>query len=482
MIKRSLHGRGEGRSRSIRLLSATILLALCAAWLAAMTPTGAAAQESDPPTKTPIKHFLFLMQENHSFDNYFGTYPGANGIPAGVCMPVDPTDPANSECIKPYRMGDNDVEMDDPDHSDQTSRLQYNEGRMDGFVYALNLRNQDGRLAMGYYDDRELPYHWNIADNFVLFDAFFSSAAGGSFVNHMYWVAAAPGIAEDEKEQQAVLANTPTIFDRLEESGISWKVYVQNYEPRLTYRTLHEFPGNRASQVIWVPLLNFDRFIDDPNLNGKIVDMSQYYVDLTNGTLPAVAYLVPSGPSEHPPSSLRSGQRFIRSLVQALMQSRYWENSAFLYSYDDWGGWYDHVPPPQVDEHGYGFRVPALMVSAYARKGYIDHTLLDYTSAIKFIQENWGIEPLAERDAQANSFMDAFDFSQPPRQSAIIPFERPTGEQKAEPRRSAIFITYGAALLAAVGLIGVAFRPTLRPMRGRSTAPEAQAPDRPEDE
>jgi len=467
---------------STHLLSSMVLLALVAILPAALVPGRAAAQAADPPTSTPIKHFLFLMQENHSFDNYFGTYPGANGIPEGTCIPVDPTDPANAECIRPFRIGDNDVEMDDPDHSDQTHRLQYNAGRMDGFVYALNQRNQEGRLAMGYYDDRELPYHWNIADNFVLFDAFFSSASGGSFINHMYWVAAAPGVAESEAELQAVLAGTPTLFDRLEESGISWKVYVQNYEPRLTYRTLHEFPGNRASQVIWMPLLNFDRFIDDPNLNGKIVDMSEYYADLNHGTLPAIAYLVPSGPSEHPPSSLRSGQRFVRSLIQALMQSQYWEKSAFLYSYDDWGGWYDHVPPPQVDEYGYGFRVPALLVSAYAKKGYIDSTVLDYTSAIKFIQENWGIEPLAERDARANSFMNVFDFTQPPRQPAIIPFERPTNTQQAEPRRSAIFFAYGTALLAALGLAGIAFRPPLQPPHRQEVAAGAQGPGQPENE
>src|SRR5690606_34072468 len=132
-----------------------------------------------------------------------------------------------------------------------------------GFVYALNLRNQDGRLAMGYYDEEDLPYYWNIADEYVLFDNFFSSVHGGSFENHVFWVAASTGMKEGVDLQES-LADTPTIFDRLQEAGISWKFYVQNYEPELNYRTAHLYPANRASQVTWVPLLNFDRFLDDP--------------------------------------------------------------------------------------------------------------------------------------------------------------------------------------------------------------------------
>jgi phospholipase C len=407
------------------------------------------------PANTPIEHFIFLMQENHSFDNYFGTYPGADGIPEGVCMPVDPFDDANETCIEPFHFGEQDIQMDDPDHSEETHKLQYNEGKMDGFYYALNRRGQDGRLAMVYYDDNEIPYHWNVADEYVLFDAFFSSAAGGSFINHSYWISAQSG-SEKGRDQQEVLAETTTIFDLLEERGISWKFYVQNYEAELTYRTLDQFPGNRTSQVIWVPLLNFDRFLDDPVLNSKIVDISVYYDDLVNGTLPQVAYMVPSGPSEHPPSSLLSGQRFIKTLIQSLMQSSYWERSAFLWSYDDWGGWYDHVPPPQVDEDGYGFRVPALLVSPYAKKGHIESTVMDYTSALKFIEENWDIPPLAERDANANSIITAFDFDQPPRPAKFIPFDRDSGEVKVEPRRGVIYGAYGAALLLAVGLISMA--------------------------
>jgi phospholipase C len=416
-----------------------------------------ASQASTP--NTPIEHFIVLMQENHTFDNYFGTYPGADGILPGTCMPVDPFGATTTECVEPYHIGDSPI--DDLDHSLSTFRLQYNDGNMDGFVYALNQRNQNGALSMGYYDDRDLPYYWNLADEFVLFDRFFSSDHGGSFANHMFWVAGFPGGSQLSPEDYA---KRPTIFDRLEEQGISWKFYVQNYDPQITYRTLPNFSGNRASQVIWVPLLNIDRFLDDPKLSSHIVDLSEYFEDLQNGTLPAVAYIAPSGASEHPPGSIRSGQKFVKSLIQALTRSTAWEKSAFLLVYDDWGGWYDHVSPPQVDEYGYGFRVPALLVSAYARRGYIDSTELDFTSIPKFIEDNWNLEPLAERDANANSFITAFDFSKEPRKPFFIPFERVVADQTIEPRRAVIYVAYGGALV----LAGLMFLWVALGLNGRS--------------
>ena len=229
------------------------------------------AETSDQKTvpNTPIEHLVVLMQENHTFDNYFATYPGADGVPAGTCIPIDPFDPENTSCVESYHIGDKPI--DDLDHSLRTFKLQYNDGKMDGFVYALNQRNQNGALAMGYYDDRDLPYYWNLADEFVLFDRFFSSDHGGSFANHMYWAAAQPG---GSRLSPGGYDKMPTIFDRLEERGISWKFYVQNYDPNITYRTQSQVAGNRASQVIWVPLLNIDRFLDDPRLSSHIVDLS----------------------------------------------------------------------------------------------------------------------------------------------------------------------------------------------------------------
>lgn len=434
--------------RSLRLWAAIAGLGLSGPALQAPPPPN-----PEPQPNTPIEHVIVLMQENHSFDNYFGTYPGADGIPPGTCIPVDPFTPWNPACVAPFHLGDNEVQLADPDHSSDTFLRQYNRGRMDGFVHALRRKNQDGRLAMAYYDDRDLPFYWNLADEYVLFDRFFSSAAGGSFTNHIYWVAAVPGMDRSKLPPEG-LGDLPTIFDRLDERGISWKFYVQNYDPRITYRTRGVLKGPKAAQAVWVPLLNYARYIDDPELSSRIVDLQEFFRDLQDGTLPAVAYMVPSGPSEHPPSSVMSGQRFVRTLLNELTRSSAWNSSAFILTYDDWGGWYDHVSPPQVDASGYGFRVPALLVSPYARRGHVDSTELDYTSILKFIEQNWDLEPLAERDANANSLDTAFDFSQPPREPRMIPWERPAKGPKVEPRRDVIYTAYGAALVVPALLIG----------------------------
>jgi phospholipase C len=429
------------------------LLALLVALVA--TPAAAAAPAaSEPKPKTPIEHFLFLMQENHSFDNYFGTYPGADGIPAGTCMPRNPTSKADKECVKSFRLGDRAVV--DLAHNEETHMAQYRNGRMDGFVWAFGREGKrHGSISMGYYDDKDIPYYWNVADEYVLFDRFFSSAHGGSVINHMYWATGAPGI---KGKRDAVPAegwgDLPTIFDRLEEKGISWKFYVQNYDPKITFRTAHD--SDRAAQVVWVPLLGYARYVDDPELSKHIVDLDEYYADLKRGTLPSVAYIVPSGASEHPPGSIKAGQRFVRTLITELMSSRYWDSSAFMWSYDDWGGWYDHVKPPKVDERGYGFRVPTLLVSAWAKRGHVESTALDFASVPKFIEENWDLRPLATRDAKSNSFMSAFDFTNGPRQAVFLNTVRnPT--TLAEPKRGVIYMAYAAALAIPAALIGIAF-------------------------
>ncbi len=412
----------------------------------------AASQPDSSQPPTPIQHLVVLLQENHTFDNYFGTYPGADGLPAGTKMPVDPKNPG-AGYVTPWHIGNSTIT--DLSHSAATYHDQYDNGKMDAFVSALNNRNQDGKLSMGYYDARDIPYYWNLADNFVLFDHFFSSARDGSFANHMYWVAAIPPVTQKGQKLADMLANVPTIFDRLQAAGVSWKFYVQNYDPTLTYRNLGT-SGNRASQVIWVPLLNFDRFIDDPALSSHIVDLSQYFVDLQNGTLPSVAYVIPSGASEHPPSSLKTGQTFVKTLIQELVRSSVWNSSAFLLAYDDWGGWYDHVLPPQVDQYGYGPRVPAILVSPYAKKGYIDSTVLDFTSILKFIEQNWGVASLSQRDANANNFLSAFDFSQAPRSPEFISSTKADSAPPKKDPSKVIYLAYGLALLVSILAFSVA--------------------------
>jgi len=416
-------------------------VAVCAAVLGLALVAGSARAAAP---RTPIHHFITLMQENHTFDNYFGTYPGADGIPPGTCVPIDPRK-GRKPCFKPFHIGSNSIAPRDLDHSTATARLQYNDGRMDGFISALRRRNQDGRLAMGYRNGDDLPFYWNLADDYVLYDRFFSPAFGGSYLNHVYWATASPGGGIDRVPEEG-LSNLPTIFDRLQKAHVTWKFYVQNYDPRLNYRTFKDFPGNRASQVIWVPILNFARYIDDPAFMRHVVPLRQYFKDLDNGTLPEVSYIAPSGPSEHPPSNLASGEAFVRGLINGLMDSSSWRSSAFLLAYDDWGGWYDHVKPPQVDNFGYGFRVPAILVSPYARQGFVDSTTLDFTSILRFIEDNWGLAPLTRRDATAKSIAGGFDFAAAPRKASFVSAHRGPAEEEARVVRSRVYLLYLGAL------------------------------------
>ena len=173
----------------------------------------ASPAQTAPKAKTPIQHLVVLMQENHTFDNYFGTYPGADGLPSDVRMPVDPANPAAGYVV-PWHIGTTTIT--DLSHTAPTYLAQYDNGKMDGFVSALKHYNENGNISMGYYDSSDIPYYWNLASNYVLFDHFFSSAKDGSFANHMYWVAATNPQAKKGQQLATVLENVPTIFDRLE--------------------------------------------------------------------------------------------------------------------------------------------------------------------------------------------------------------------------------------------------------------------------
>ena len=416
--------------------------------LVLMAALPAAAVGASKP-QTPITHFVSLMQQNHSFDNYFGTYPKANGIPAGTCMPINPARP-QAKCVKPFHLGDR-VAPDLPSN-EEVFQGQYRGGRMNGFINGL--RETTGRInptVMGYYDESDIPFYWNVADEYVLFDNFFASSHGSSVRNAMYWMTGTPGNYTGQSIPPDGFGDLTTIFDRLQARGISWKVYIQNYDPGINFRSARR--NERSAQINWMPLLAYNRYLDDPELRRHLVDLNEYFDDLRSGSLPNVSYIVaPSGgSSEQAPGTTVAGQRFVKKLMNALIRSSSWKSSAFMWTYDGWGGWYDHVRPPQVDSFGYGFRTPALLVSPYARRGYVHHGRFDFTSILKFIEENWRIEPLASRDRQARSFMNAFNFTSPPRESAFVATERSV-EKKPSANAAVIYVVYAAAV-AFTGLV-----------------------------
>jgi phospholipase C len=447
------------------IVRATIALAVCL-WPAVLCASPAVAAPI-VPAASPIEHLVVLMQSGHSFDNYFGTYPGADGIPPGICERLKTESPNLTGCVKPFPLGNRPPGS--LGGSPALQRKQRDSGRMDGFVAALRQQGQDGTSAMGYYDRQQLPYYWNVADKYVLFDRFFSSAATGSHLNRFYWVTGGPTPGGSERTPAGGYGDIPTIFDRLQASGVSWKFYVEHYNPAITFRK--PGTGPQSSQPTRVPLLNYARFVDSPELSSHIVDLSRYNDDLRDGTLPAVAYVASAGSSENPPGGPEAGQRLVRSMVDQLTTSRFWPTSAFLWTYDGWGGWYDHVAPPQPDQYGDGFRVPALLVSPYARRSLVDHTDLDYTAILNFIEQNWRIKPLTQRDQKSPGLMSAFDFAAGPRPAELIAVKR-------EPPRSlpivsgAVYGTYGAgAGLAALTLAGIALLQLAR--RRRRVSEEA---------
>jgi len=434
---------------AVRAAAAVASAVLCL--VVAASPAVSSGSSSHTP-RTPIKHFVVVMQENHTFDNYFGTYPGANGIPPGARMPLDRAS-ASAVYATPFHIGGSAAT--DLNHSIASADIAYHGGRMDGFSAAQQI-GAPARQVMGYYNGSDLPLYWNMADQYVLFDRFFSSALGGSLINHYYWVAGGIGGAQGSTLSRPL--DVPTIFDRLQQAGVSWKFYVQNYNPKVNFKTVPPTTvANSGSQTVWVPLLDIPRFVNNRRLFSHIVDLKQYFTDLHDGTLPQVAFIVPSGASEHPPGSIQAGQQYVGGLVNSLIASSSWSSSAFMLAYDDWGGWYDHVVPPRRDANGDGFRVPALLVSPYARRHFIDHTTLDFTSMLAFIEMNWNLRPLTRLDATSQSIMGAFDFRQAPRPAAFISMSRSEGAVgTTRVRDAALYSLYGAGALLAVGVVLVA--------------------------
>jgi phospholipase C len=384
---------------------------------------------------------VVLMQSGHSFDNYFGTYPGADGITQGVCLRPELSKTSTNGCVQPFHLGNEPVQ--DLEHSLSVWSRQYDNGLMDGTVAAYRALGLGTNTPMGYYDSHDLPYYWGVAQNYVLFDHFFSSAPVGTRLNRFWWVAGRSTPGNLESLPKGGYGNIPTIFDRLEAAGVSWKFYVQGYHPNVTFRS--NTRGKNSEQTAWVPLVDFPRFVDQRELNSHIVDMSQYYTDLNSGTLPAVAFMTSAQSNESPPGNIQAGQQLVRQLTTSLVMSRYWRSSAFMWTYDDWGGWYDQMKPPQ----GYGFRVPALLMSPYAKKGQVNHTVLDYTSILRFTEYNWRLAPLASRDYRSNNLLSAFDFTAGPRPAQLIGQAAVLPEANVAP---AVSILYLLAMVVGIAL------------------------------
>jgi phospholipase C len=410
--------------------------------LLGLAPLGQnALAQSTPPTgrvtANPLKHIVIIIQENRSFDSYFGAFPGANGPAAGTCVPLEPSNPQNG-CVAPFH-DPHDVNAGGG-HTDKDAEIDADDGittdKMDGFVYdqTLSIQRAIKRAvrvnstrdlpnlvpgvsrhdAMGYHTAAELPNYWAYAQNFVLQDQLFEGVRAWSLSSHLditsEWVAACSNTLDvstcktsnTSKQVKGTNIEYPwvNLFQLLDMHGVSWKYYLgSGMEPDCDDGEMTCDPEIQQSPVVsvWNPVPGF-AWVEQQGatyLARHNPDADQFLLDVKNGTLPNVSWIVPPEHlSEHPATGVTAGQDYVTSLVNAIMQSPYWANTAIFITWDDWGGFYDHVPPPNVDTNksknpiqGFGFRVPGLMISAYARTGYIDHGLLSLDSYATFMED-----------------------------------------------------------------------------------------------
>jgi len=436
---------GPGSVSADGLLPAAVSQATSA--LPSPRPSSVAGLPVAAEAATKVRHIFVIVQEGHTFDNYFGNYPGADG-PSGFRVPLVPGNAKAGFAAPSPLEGRRSVRLSS---GVKAARKAFDRGEMDGFV-AAQKDQLSGIGSLAYYPDSALAGYWELARQYVLMDHFFSSALGGSFPNHLYLIAGRTVTAETRKSRKGY--QLTTIFDRLDSRGLSWKYYVANYDSTLTY---HRVSSNRAlmSEVARVPLLQMPSFVNDRSRFAHIVDRAQLFDDLRTDNVPAVSYLVPRGDSERPPAGVRNGQNRVLGMVQAIMQSRAWASSVIILTWSDWGGWYDHVAPPQVDGDGYGFRVPTLIISPYAKQGYVDHTTADFASILKFIERVHGLPPLTTRDEKAGDLFNALDFNRQPRFASLITTGAVATETAISPSMRLVIPIYGFIVFAG-GLLVIA--------------------------
>jgi phospholipase C len=443
-----------------------------------------------------IKHVIVIQQENRSFDSYFGTFPGADGIPLQNGKPTTcVNDPAARTCDAPY-VDHADVNGGGP-HNSVSATADVNGGKMNGFI-AQAQGGKKGCLdptdpactagsstdVMGYHSQSDIPNYSTYAKDFVLQDHMFEPNASWSLPAHLFLVSEWSAYCTQQNVASSCTnaletrpaerpQNSPPVYGGqagpktgggnpkrgnkkakagqpiyawtdltyvLNKSHVSWGYYVvSGAEPDCENdAALTCAPVGQKSSTpgIWNPLPWFDTVKADNQL-GNIQDVNRFYAAAKAGTLPAVSWVVPSAEvSEHPPAPVSFGQSYVTSLVNAVMTGPDWDSTAIFLAWDDWGGFYDHVVPPTVDQNGYGLRVPAMVISPYAKHGYIDHQTLSFDAYDKFIEDDFlggqRIDPttdgrpdprpnVRENQKILGNLVNDFDFNQAPRLSVVLP-------------------------------------------------------------
>ena len=427
-------------------------------------------------SNSKIQHLIFIVQENHTFDNYFGTYPGANGVSSNTYIPIDTNDTtlgyvqsfhlsatvpvsivgdelppgisdpddlavAAADPASPYHLSAQSIGQD-IGHSAEAAREAYDNGKMDGFINAVGTD-----LTMGYYDRSDIPYYWDYADHYVLDNNFFSSELGPSFPNHLYIASGndGPVNSDDSWVSNGSIINNPPITElgRGNAPVVDWP------DANLTWSTLAEelsisnvpwawYDGNTnpLEPTLWNVLPLFDYFQVHPQeLSDHVKSTGNFASDIASGNLPAVSWIMPGSwhpptlpsvfdtesVSEHPPARPDAGMDYVAYLVNQVMNSPYWQSTAIVITWDDYGGFYDHVAPPQIDQSGLGFRVPTLVISPWAKKHYIDCTQYEFSSMLSLAEHVFNLPSLGARDVNSSDMMNSFDFNASPQPTLVEP-------------------------------------------------------------
>jgi len=407
-----------------------------------------------------IKHVIVIMQENRSFDEYFGRFAGGDGIPMkdGVPTVCNP-DPRKHKCVRPYV--DHRNYNNDAPHSAPASRADIHGGAMDGFIReeeselcgaAKNAECGEGPIdVMGHVTRTDIPNYWKYAQHYVLQDRMFEPVASWSLPAHLYMVSGWSAHCAHHTPSSCV--STPVIPPKgpwifawtditylLHKYKVPWAYYiVKGTEADCADagpQSCVPVEQSAATPGIWNPLSSFDTVKQDGQRD-NIRAIGQFYKAAKAGTLPAVSWVVPSKDvSEHPYAGIKEGQSYVTGLINAVMRSPQWDSTAIFLAWDDWGGFYDHVNPPTVDGNGYGIRVPAMVISPYAKTGMVDHQTLSFDAYLKFIEDDFlggqRLDPatdgrpdprpdVREDNPILGDLASEFDFSQAPRPPMILP-------------------------------------------------------------
>jgi phospholipase C len=402
-----------------------------------------AAPSLGNPVSRYIKHVVVIIQENRSFENFFAGYPGADAPLYGYKL---------TKHGQRRRIPLHAITWDGPDlkHDWESSMADWDNGKMDGFDVLPEKSSSNAPNAAYAYVERSLvaPY-WTMARRYVLADHMFPTEFGGSFTAHLTLIAGTddlnrhraevnfadgtyddcdspPGTRTRTVNEQRVLSRFTgpfpcftqfkTIADTLDAAGVRWKYYATK----------------RLDAGMWSPFeaIAYVRYGADWSRD-VIAPQTKILTDAGDGKLAPVTWVSPSrADSDHPVARSPLGPAWVASVVNAVGESRYWKSTAIIILWDDWGGWYDNVPPPQLDFRGLGIRVPCLIISPYTKRGYVSHTQYEYGSIIKFIEQTFSLPPLGPTaegytDTRANSVVDSFDFTQAPRTFSPIPIPSP---------------------------------------------------------